>query len=262
MPDAEVRQAIRVLERHGLRVQYDLPLSATEENISHMAENLCQSEISFQVALREYRKNLKDDNDRFWEIMTVFQKMLVRYMNRRRGYYRDFQTFIERFCNCYDEAKDLDKWDIVFFTEMYIRKKEPLYLTDCAVLEFSHRLDSRSNDGWSDFVDSVPLAGREVYEKCLSFSYSNEYEMQSDIERYYKSLLDNFDYSDRTGNFLPPSQIVGGVVDFILNSENYITGYLNKRVVKSFIGQLAADIFSANSITRSVRRNYDWLWAT
>ncbi len=150
-----------------------------------------QTAISFHEALQAYHQAFSEhfDNqvttlptDRFWQLQTVFNRQVIRFRfgyGRTNGveqaareffrqpYAGDFRATGPGTKYSFDEAMSFAKSWRDIAGQLY----EPLFDV----------VTGRGDDGYSDLLDSLPLAGREVVNKATNREFDNNQQFEEAV---------------------------------------------------------------------------------
>lgn len=162
------------------------------------------------------------DDDRFWQIQEIFVKQLFRSGLR-------VEHAADELCRaawCTEHKMEgVTLQDMARFAKTWTAKKDALYQPLFDVVE------GKGDDGYGDFLDALPLAGREVYEACLDGDYGNNRVLIVGIT------------TSLAHHEVAPQKYADKFLQMILNGENYIRMMLEN----------AAKNFTASSFTHNVR---------
>jgi hypothetical protein len=139
------------------------------------------------------------DDDKFWPILSLLTdnvEVAIKNYGEGSGVKSGIHNFFleeelrvndETNGNCYTPG-DLNSDLMVDFIFTY-KKKVNLIANNDDLWEHASNYDSFSDDGWYDFTDSLPLAGREAYEHVLNEVLSDHEVYHKHTEYYVRSTL-------------------------------------------------------------------------
>lgn len=138
--------------------------------------------------------------DRFWELLPLFRSEIVHQyqFNVKNAAYEFFR---KPACDAVSYTLD----EALRFAVTYRQMSEALYTPLFDVIT------DRGDDSYGDLLDAMPLAGRVIYEKCLSKYYGNNVAIESAI-----------------GDEIPK------LARFIMRGENYIRSTLNDAAAERY----------------------------
>ena len=105
------------------------------------------------------------DDDKFWMAIDILKEEIQKYINRGERPFSAVEKGAQEFARkCItDNADSIAKFfSFISFVKTYREKSDAIYkpcfdnITGC------------SDDGYGDFCDRLPLAGKELYEKALA----------------------------------------------------------------------------------------------
>ena len=108
--------------------------------------------------------------DRFWELLPLFRSEIVHQyqFNVKNAAYEFFR---KPACDAVSYTLD----EALRFAVTYRQMSEALYTPLFDVIT------DRGDDSYGDLLDAMPLAGRVIYEKCLSKYYGNNVAIETAI---------------------------------------------------------------------------------
>jgi len=167
---------------------------------------------SFQRLLKSIKPL---DNNRFWELLKHYRSEVVQYVLMYKRCTEDAAseffrktTFGTMRATCtwnFDEA--------LAFVVAYELKSKELYQPLFDIVE------GRGDDGYGDLLDSLPLAGRETFDKCMGRKFFDNEE----FEDFVKHALSHGD-----------TPVVVQLQQHVLHGENYNRMHLQEQAQKFF----------------------------
>lgn len=162
------------------------------------AQNLREAEREYKKAWGEIKRTDLLDADRFWEIFENFEKIVadrLRCHGDRKYVSREAcDEFFRQ--GCVNEIQ-VSFDELVLFSNNWSEISAELNKSLCTVVE------TKSDDGFSDLCDSLPLTGRDTVAKLLysdNLTHNNVYELvlESELcdliwtgENYFGMFLQN-----------------------------------------------------------------------
>lgn len=123
--------------------------------------------------------------DRFWQLVYVLKKLII---ERKSDKLSDIRMAIDEFARkAY--ANDFGDLPFVYTFEEVLRfyvTWERYYLDD----ELSEFVDDRGDDSTYDLLDSLPLAGKEIYNKFKNEEYKSMKDFKKDLKKLGKFLFE------------------------------------------------------------------------
>jgi hypothetical protein len=166
----------------------DFSVLSSEVNLLHTAQE------NFDVAWDNFYKSivpLLDPLDRFWQIVDSLKDRLVNCDFNAKAAIREMFRLSQV---SGPGRKEFSFSELVQFAKTWDELSGNLYEPLFEVIT------GKSDDGYGDLLDSLPLAGKVIYEQCLKGQIKNN-----------QDLLDKI-HSQENSHHLP---------DFIFNGENY-----------------------------------------
>tara|TARA_R110000824_G_scaffold217119_1_gene403643 strand:- start:679 stop:1383 length:705 start_codon:yes stop_codon:yes gene_type:complete len=150
----------------------------------------------------EYTFPLLTD-DEFWSVLAVYRKEVLSSIRGGRKSEASAHSL-----QCRMESRGEQKAALYMrFAKTYERKAAGLYKPLFEVAE------GRGDDSYGDFLDNLPLIGREVYEKALEGYYGNESALRDAVLESFKGTVKE---AER-------------LLSYIFNGENYNQTSLNEK---------------------------------
>ena len=201
MGESAVEQAFRVLRRHGIFAEIKIdPTKYTIEEIEKCANNLAQTEELFAKMFRSFYNKTATllEEEEFWSLITklrdqIIVRVLPESLRPHYGNNQLYRSYVDGIALFFDD-KELDLWQLVSFAKTYESKVEIFrhnYRTR-GVNEFSHIINTNSDDRYSDIINCLPLTGENIYERCRLHLFGTQDHLEAAIEAEIRQNIDHF----------------------------------------------------------------------
>jgi hypothetical protein len=173
------------------------------------------------------------EDGRFWDLLKHYRSEVIQYVML---YGRDTESAADEFFrkSTFGSMRGVD-WNFdeaMAFIAAYEIKVKSLYQPLFDIVE------GRGDDGYGDLLDSLPLAGRETYEKCLTRKFFDNEEFEDFVKHSAQTIITKHCSS---GFQLDTNKVVIKFQKHILNGENYNRMKLREQAEKFFVHKVEND---------------------
>lgn len=215
-----------------MKTLFDMEIIDARENALLFSKAKSSYHKSFQQLLRSI-KPLSDD--RFWELLKHYRNEVIQYVIcYKKGSDSAACEFFRK--STFEQASGRIDWtfeEALAFIVTYELKAKALYQP------LFDTVTGRGDDGYGDLLDSLLLAGRETFDKCMAKKFFDNEEFEDFVKNAVYNIVS-------TTTKVDVSKITIPFQKHILNGENYNQMFLREQAEKYFVFKVESEIADAD----------------